>query len=215
MSQDDSFRDSEMSKAVDTALRLWGHTFHGITTIRRENLLKVSDPKFVSLLKEPERFKPRQCSSLFGKAFIKEMVKEAKDDQQLKIISRGNGNSSATKPRSSGHSSHNRASSGYHRGSGGNNRGGSNGGHFNKRGFNSGFNKGGSSNNGGFNSNRYVQYSVISLNRTESVENLPGCVIFWIFGNDFRKTPGFSLALGKELKFILLAPLFKQSRVAT
>ena len=103
MSQDDSFRDSEMSKAVDTALRLWGHTFHGITTIRRENLLKVSDPKFVSLLKEPERFQPRQCSSLFGKAFIKEMVKEAKDDQQLKIISRGNGNSSATKPRSSGH----------------------------------------------------------------------------------------------------------------
>jgi hypothetical protein len=53
-------KDSPLAEAADTALRLWGHTFHNVTTSRRENLLKVSDPKFLSLLKEPHRFKPRE-----------------------------------------------------------------------------------------------------------------------------------------------------------
>ncbi|EFX75891.1 LOW QUALITY PROTEIN: hypothetical protein DAPPUDRAFT_249800 [Daphnia pulex] len=79
-------KDSPLAEAADTALRLWGHTFHNVTTSRRENLLKVSDPKILSLLKEPHRFKPRDCASLFGRHFIKNMVKEATDDQTLRII---------------------------------------------------------------------------------------------------------------------------------
>jgi hypothetical protein len=69
MSEREEFRGSPMANAVDTALRLWGHTFPGITASRRENLLKISDPKFVSLLSEPSRFKTRQCGSLFGRTF--------------------------------------------------------------------------------------------------------------------------------------------------
>jgi hypothetical protein len=91
MSEKEEFTGSPMANAVDTALRLWGHTFHGITASRRENLLKISDPKFVSLLGEPDRFKTRQCGSLFVRTFIKGMMKEARDDQQLRIVSRGSG----------------------------------------------------------------------------------------------------------------------------
>jgi hypothetical protein len=44
---EEELQNSPMAEAVDVALRLWGHTFHGITANHRENLLKVSDPKFV------------------------------------------------------------------------------------------------------------------------------------------------------------------------
>jgi hypothetical protein len=54
---------------------------------RRENLLKVSDPKLVSLLKKLESFKAKQCGALFG-SFIKEMVREATNDQKLRNIGR-------------------------------------------------------------------------------------------------------------------------------
>ena len=47
-------KNSPMAEVVDVALRLWGNTFHGITVNRRENLLKVSDAKYVSLFKEPQ-----------------------------------------------------------------------------------------------------------------------------------------------------------------
>jgi hypothetical protein len=56
MSEREEFRGSPMANVVDTALCLWSHTIHGITASRRENLLKISDPKFVSLLSEPSRF---------------------------------------------------------------------------------------------------------------------------------------------------------------
>ena len=57
MFEKEEFRGSPMAKAVDAALRLWGQTFHSITACRRENILKISDPKFVSLLSEQSRFK--------------------------------------------------------------------------------------------------------------------------------------------------------------
>jgi hypothetical protein len=68
------------------------HTALWFTANCRENLLKVSDSKFVSLLKEPERFKAKQCRTLFGSHFIKEMVREATNDQKLSNIGfRSNG----------------------------------------------------------------------------------------------------------------------------
>jgi hypothetical protein len=60
-----------MAEAFDLALRLWGHIFQRITANRRENLLEVSDSKFVLLLQEPERFKAKQCGALFGSHIIK------------------------------------------------------------------------------------------------------------------------------------------------
>ncbi|KZS04064.1 Uncharacterized protein APZ42_033066 [Daphnia magna] len=129
-------KDSPLAEAADTALRLWGHTFHNVTTSRRENLLKVSDPKFLSLLKEPHRFKPRECASLFGRHFIKNMVKEATDDQTLRSISSSHGSSSRPRAGSSGY----RGSSRSHRG-----------GNFGQGGYSNGYN-GGSS--GTFNRSR-------------------------------------------------------------
>ncbi|KAK4021224.1 hypothetical protein OUZ56_003143 [Daphnia magna] len=156
MSEVEEWRSSLMANVVDTALRLWGHTFHGITTSRRENLLKVSDPKFVSLLSESHRFKPRQCGSLFGRTFIKGMVKEAREDQQLRIISRSNGPPSVSRNRGAGYSSFNRGSSyGFHRGSG------------SRAVFNSSFNKG-ATRGGAFN-----------LNRLETGARLGYFEVFW------------------------------------
>ncbi|XP_045028533.1 uncharacterized protein LOC123471362 [Daphnia magna] len=118
-------QNSPMAEDVDVALRLWGHTFYGITASRRENLLKVSDPKFVSLLKEPERFKTKQCGALFGSHFIKEMVKEATNDQKLRSIGRPVGQPSGFKSRYPGPSYNPASASGYHRsGYNGGNRGG-------------------------------------------------------------------------------------------
>ncbi|KAK4003729.1 hypothetical protein OUZ56_005484 [Daphnia magna] len=113
---------------------------------RRENLLKISDPKFVSLLSEPNRFKTRQCGSLFGRTFIKGMVKEARDDQQLRIISRGSAPSS-----SRGHgngSSAIGASNGFQR------YGSSHGGHYGGSFNNGAYNRGGAARNNSFSNNR-------------------------------------------------------------
>ncbi|EFX66255.1 hypothetical protein DAPPUDRAFT_116579 [Daphnia pulex] len=112
-------KDSPLAEAADTALRLWGHTFHNVTTSRRENLLKVSDPKLLSLLKEPHRFKPRECASLFGRHFIKNMVKEATDDQTLRSISSSHGSSSRPRAGSSGYRGTSRSHRGRNFGQGG------------------------------------------------------------------------------------------------
>jgi hypothetical protein len=150
MAEKEELKGSPMAIAVDTALRLWGHIFHGITATRRENLLKVLDPKFLPLLAEPECFKPRQCGSLFGRTFIKGMVKEARDDQQLIIISRESGSTSTSKARGSGYNKNYKNSfNGSYSGSSG--RGSSNGAGFNK-------NQGGN-----FNSNQNVSNSFIQL----------------------------------------------------
>ncbi|KAI9551264.1 hypothetical protein GHT06_002337 [Daphnia sinensis] len=122
-------KDSPLAEAADTALRLWGHTFHNVTTSRRENLLKVSDPKFLSLLKEPHRFKPRECASLFGRRFIKNMVKEATVDQTLRSISSSHGSSSRPRAGSSSY----RGSSRSHRG-----------GNYGQGGYGNGYNGGSS-----------------------------------------------------------------------
>jgi hypothetical protein len=41
MAESADLRDSPLAEAADTALRLWGHTFHNVTISRRENLLKA------------------------------------------------------------------------------------------------------------------------------------------------------------------------------
>ena len=48
--------DPLLISAAESALQLWGHTFHSITTQRRENMLHQTDPHFEALLSEPGRF---------------------------------------------------------------------------------------------------------------------------------------------------------------
>lgn len=105
ITKEENIFDQPLVEAIETALRLWGVKFHSATASRRENLLKVSDPKFVSLLSEPSRFKPKQCASLFGRQFIDQMVKEAANDEKLRNIGRKNSSAPYSNQRNAGHSS--------------------------------------------------------------------------------------------------------------
>ncbi len=68
-----------------------------MTIKRRENILKLTDPRFEALLSEANRFEPEECGTLFGRSFLKQMVKEASDDQKLRSLGRSGGaNGSST-----------------------------------------------------------------------------------------------------------------------
>ncbi|KAI9555003.1 hypothetical protein GHT06_020294 [Daphnia sinensis] len=41
-----------------------------------------------ALLLEPNRFSPKECGSLFGRSFLKQMVKEASEDKKLRNLNR-------------------------------------------------------------------------------------------------------------------------------
>lgn len=190
-----------MANAVDTALRLWGHTFHGITASRRENLLKISDPKFVSLLSEPNRFKTRQCGSLFGRTFIKGMVKEARDDQQLRIISRGSAPSSS---RGHGNGSSARgASNGFQR------NGSSHGGHYGGSFNNGAYNRGGAARNNSFSNNRYVSDSSVPLFVLDSVIVGARLCLFVDFWKSLSKDPWILSSVGVGVKIDFISPPFQ------
>ncbi|KZR98243.1 Uncharacterized protein APZ42_006432, partial [Daphnia magna] len=73
LSCDPDLKDSSMADAAVSALQLWGHSFHSVTMHRRENILKQTDPRFQALLLEPNRFSPKECGSLFGRSFLKQM----------------------------------------------------------------------------------------------------------------------------------------------
>ncbi|KZS01997.1 Uncharacterized protein APZ42_001138 [Daphnia magna] len=88
LSYDPNLKDSSMADSAVSALQLWNHSFHSVTMHRRENILKQTDPRFQALLLEPNRFNPKECGSLFGRSFLKQMVKEALDDQKLRNLNR-------------------------------------------------------------------------------------------------------------------------------
>lgn len=68
--------DPLMVSAAESALQLLGHAFHNITIQRRENILWKTDHHFESLLAESTRFKPKECALLFGRTFLRGMVKD-------------------------------------------------------------------------------------------------------------------------------------------
>jgi hypothetical protein len=127
-----------MAAAAVSALQLWGHAFHSVTIRRKENILKLTDPRFEALLSETNRFEPEECGTLFGRSFLKQMVKEASDDQKLRSLGRSGGangsSNSSTRPKS-----------GCSRGSRSGWKGSS---------FNSGFNSGQSGNRSCFHTSR-------------------------------------------------------------
>jgi hypothetical protein len=138
VTSDDNLKNTPMAAAAVSALQLWGHAFHSVTIRRKENILKLTDPRFEALLSETNRFEPEECGTLFGRSFLKQMVKEASDDQKLRSLGRSGGangsSNSSTRPKS-----------GCSRGSRSGWKGSS---------FNSGFNSGQSGNRSCFHTSR-------------------------------------------------------------
>ena len=66
--------------ALEASLQLWGEVFHSVTQQRRDNILKVTDPSFVQLLKDHEALSVRESDRLFGPKFIARIVREAQED---------------------------------------------------------------------------------------------------------------------------------------
>ena len=126
------------------SIRLLGHAFASITAKRREYILKFTDPRFESLLKEPERFDLDESDELFGRSFLRSMVQDADNDAKLRIVNRA----SNSVQRQSGHSGPS-GSSHHHGRKGGRHSASSN--------FPSGSNRGGFNNN--FSGKGYVNPS--------------------------------------------------------
>jgi hypothetical protein len=129
------------------------------------------------------------------------MVKEARDDQQLRIVSRGSAPSS-----SRGHGSGSGARgapSGFQRG--GSSRGGHYGGSFN----NGGFNRGGAARNNTFNNNRYVSDLSVPLVILDSVivgARLCHYVEFW---KSLSKDPWILSSVKEGVKIDFISPPFQ------
>ena len=69
-------------------------------------MLHQTDPRFEALLAEPGRFKARDCGLLFGRTFLRGMVRDASDDQKLKSLGQP-----GSRPPASSSSRHGRPSS--------------------------------------------------------------------------------------------------------
>ncbi|KAK4003887.1 hypothetical protein OUZ56_005638 [Daphnia magna] len=118
----------EISDACNDTLRLLGHAFASLTAKRRENILKFTNPRFEFLLKDPKRFDLDECDELFGRLFLRSMVRDADNDARLRNVNRpnssgqrGSSNSSHHPGRGNGRQSSSSFSSGPNRGGSNNN----------------------------------------------------------------------------------------------
>ena len=91
ISEKEEFRGSKMANEVNTALRLWGHTFHGIAASPAHRNFEDFGPQICVASKKTKPFQDSLVypHSLFERTFIEGMMKEARDHTQLKIVSRG------------------------------------------------------------------------------------------------------------------------------
>ncbi|KZS06472.1 Uncharacterized protein APZ42_030056 [Daphnia magna] len=126
----------EISDACNDTLRLLGHAFASLTAKRQENILKFTNTRFEFLLKDPKRFDSDECDELFGRLFLRSMMRDADNDARLRNVNRPN----SSGQRGSSNSSH-------HPGRGNGRQSSSS--------FSSGPNRGGSNNN--FHGRRYVE----------------------------------------------------------
>lgn len=78
----------DVQYACSDLIRLLSHAFASITAKRREDILKFTDPRFESLLKESERFDLDESDELFGRSFLHSMVQDADKDAKLRIVNR-------------------------------------------------------------------------------------------------------------------------------
>ena len=177
LTKDQTMLDSPLAVAAASAMQLWGNSFFAITSQRRENVLKTTDPKFSSLLAETGRFCKKETGSLFGRTFLKKMVEDADDDHKLRSI--GRGGTSSRRPYS-------RERGGFNRGGGNSGRGGG----YQPYGKDNGFNKDNFRGGG-----RYVTVPIYSPVKIPIEYDLNAVVvglnILRIFGRLLRGTLGF------------------------
>lgn len=82
-----------LKRAASTALSLVGNAFSEVTKRRRLNVLRQTDGRFVSLLEEKDRFSVREGGDLFGRHFLRSMVRTAREEENLRSMSRSGGHS--------------------------------------------------------------------------------------------------------------------------
>ena len=90
-----------MRSAAKVAIRQWAHAHFSITDRRRKNLLKQTNPSFLSLLKKDKNFGDEDFDSLFGDFFLERMIKTAKDDALLNAVAGRSGGPTSHSGRSS------------------------------------------------------------------------------------------------------------------
>ena len=83
--------DPECIEALETALQLWGVAFNDITKSRRRNILRQTDPKMESLLEDQDNFEISESNHLFGRHFLRAMVRTADDEAKLNAVGRNSG----------------------------------------------------------------------------------------------------------------------------
>lgn len=84
IASDDNLKSSPLHEACLDTLLLWGRAFQNVMYGRRGNIIRVTDPRFEDLVSDEKLFSAKQLSSLFGRKFLKRIVREAKDDRSLR-----------------------------------------------------------------------------------------------------------------------------------
>jgi hypothetical protein len=93
--------DPDCIEALETALQLWGVAFNDITKSRRRNIIRQTDPKMESLLEDQDNFDLSESNQLFGRYFLKAMVRSADDEAKLNAVNRSSGSSTSRHRRES------------------------------------------------------------------------------------------------------------------
>ena len=75
--------DARIRRAAKVAVKQWSHASFSILDSRRKNLLKQTNPSFVSLLKRSKNFDKNEHGFLFGDHFIGKMVRAARHGAAL------------------------------------------------------------------------------------------------------------------------------------
>ena len=82
------FADSKHKAAVEASLRLLTNAVGVGTRERRLNIMNQTNPSFKNMLSDKDNFAEKEVPDLFGRSFVKHMVKAAKDEATLLASSR-------------------------------------------------------------------------------------------------------------------------------
>ena len=72
--------EEDLRYALEAALKLWGSAS---AEFRRLSMLKLTDPKFVYLLKDPKFVDESEREFLFGRSFMSKVIREVREDANL------------------------------------------------------------------------------------------------------------------------------------
>ncbi|KAK4002379.1 hypothetical protein OUZ56_004210 [Daphnia magna] len=79
----EKLKDNDHREAISDALQLLGDSFHEVTQQRRRNVLKQTSPSYLYLLDDQDNFNSDEASSLFGRSFIRSMVRSSQQQAEL------------------------------------------------------------------------------------------------------------------------------------